>query len=208
MRPPLWLPLLLLAACGATGAMGQASLLHECKRGDDGCHRATPNAPLAVGARLRPDVQVDAAGSLMPVIALTTSRPDIVAIEDGALVGKAPGMAAVLIATRDGTVIDFQHVWVAAPTAIVVERAGGEELDGPVQLVAGEQLVLGSSLIGGSQRLSGEGALAWQVQGDGVSLLQDGASGRRRLIARAPGHATIVVAALGVSAAVDVEVVP
>lgn len=171
---------------------------------------AAPGAPLAVGARLRPDVSVDMAGTVMPVVALTTSRPEVVAIEDGVLVGRAPGMAAVLIATRDGTVVDFQHVWVAMPTAMVVERAGGDEVVGPLQLVAGEQIVLASTMIAGSQRLAGDGEPDWQVDGDAaaVSLLRDGATGRRRLIARAPGHAQVVVAALGISTTVDVEVVP
>src|SRR6185503_6206901 len=129
-------------------------------------------------ARLRPDVSVDMPGVIMPVVALTSSRPDVVAIEDGALVGRAPGMATVLIATRDGTVIDFQHVWVAAPTAIVIERVGGEEIVGAIQMVEGEQLVLASAMIGGAQRLAGEGDLAWSIEGDGVEVLHDGATGR------------------------------
>jgi len=207
MRHLLYLSVL-LAGCGARGAMGQASMFKECGPAEASCQRAAPGAPLAVGARLRPDVTVDVAGTVMPVVALASSRPDVIAIEDGVLVGKQPGMAAVLIATLGGTVIDFQHVWVAAPTAIVVERAGAGEVVGAVELVAGEQLVLTSTLIAGSQRLAGEGELDWQLEGESVSLLRDGATDRRRLIARTPGHARVVVASLGVSATVDVEVMP
>lgn len=206
-----------LAGCGGRGALSQATMFRECPAGDDTCHRATPAAPVAVGARLRPDVSVDVAGTVMPTVALATSRPDILAIDDGILVGVEPGMSAVLIATTDGTVIDFQHVWVAAPTAIVVERPAPtgltiEEVTGSMQLVTGEQLVLSSALVGGAQRLAGDGDMRWEVESAGgsevVSLLRDGTSGRRRIVARGPGTARVTVATLGLTTTVDVEVVP
>jgi hypothetical protein len=188
-------------------------MFKECNPGDSTCRRAAPAAPIAVGARLRPDVRIDVRGSVMPVIAMSSSREDVVAIEDGTLVAKKPGMAAVLIASADGTVIDFQHLWVAEATGIVVERPspvgnGSEEVIGPVQLVAGEQLLLTSTMIAGAQRLAGENELEWTVESDAVTLLRDGSTGRRRLVARAPGVATVTVGALGVSTSFDVEVVP
>jgi hypothetical protein len=213
-HPTRLLPLVLVGGC-AGGAFHQATLVHDCKPGDANCHRAVPAAPLAVGATLRPTVEVDVAGSLMPVVALRSSREDIIEIVDGALVAKQPGLAAVLIGSSDGTVLDFQHVWVARPTAIVVERpspvgAGVEEIAGPVELVTGEQLMLTSSLLATSQRLAGEGDMAWTVAGDSdaIALLRDGSSGRRRLVARHAGTAHVTVAALGLTTTVDVEVVP
>lgn len=203
-----------MAGCGTAGAFGQATMFKECHPGDSTCRRAAPAAPIAVGARLRPDVRIDVRGSVMPVIALSSSREDVVAIEDGALVAKKPGMAAVLIASADGTVIDFQHLWVAEATGIVVERPspvgnGSEEVIGPLQLVAGEQLLLTSTMIAGAQRLAGESDLAWAVENDAaVTLLRDGSTGRRRLVARTPGVARVTVGALGVSTSFDVEVVP
>jgi len=192
-------------ACGGVGAFGQATMFKE-KPGPGG------DAPLAVGARLRPTVSVDVAGSVMPIVALSSTREDVVAIEDGALVAKTPGMSSVLIATADGTVIDFQHVWVAAPTAIVIEQERAddrEELVGPLELVAGDQVMLSAALFGGAQRLTGEGALDWTVEGDGaIALLRDGATGRRRLVARKPGAAQVTVATLGLHTRFDVEVVP
>jgi hypothetical protein len=214
MQPTRLLLLALLAGCGARGALGQASISGECKPGDASCRRPMPSAPLAVGARVRPDVQVDLAGSLTPVVALASSRDDVVAVDDGALVARAPGIAAVLIGTSDGTVIDFQHVWVAQPTSVIVERRTLhgmlEEVVGPLQLVAGEPLVVTSALLGGAQRLAGDGEMSWAVEGDAgaVSLLGDGAAGRRRLIARQPGAAKVVVGSLGVTTTLDVEVVP
>jgi hypothetical protein len=206
---------LLLSGCAMGGALGQATLVHDCAPGEAGCHRAMPAAPIAVGARVRPDVRVDIPGSIAPVVALRSSREDVVAIEDGALVGKKPGLAAVLIGTSDGTVIDFQHVWVAQPTAIVVDRelpdhAGLEEVSAPLELVAGEQLMLTSSLLAQTQPLAGVGDLDWTVQGDAgaIALLHDGTPGRRRLVARKPGAAHVVISALGVSTTLDVEVVP
>src|SRR5688572_24677942 len=88
-------------------------MFRACSPGDATCRRATPAAPLAAGARLRPDVRIDVDGSVMPVVALSSSREDVLAVEEGTLVAKQPGMAAVLIASADGTIIDFQHLWVA-----------------------------------------------------------------------------------------------
>jgi hypothetical protein len=201
----------LLGGCGTAGAFGQATMFKECGSGDPTCRRATPAAPIAVGARLRPQVSVDVAGSVMPLVALSSSRDDVVAIEQGALVAKAPGMAAVLIATADGTVIDFQHVWVAEPTAIVVERttdAGLEELVGPLELVPGDEVMLNAALLGGAQRLAGEGDLEWKLDGDAIALLRDGSSGRRRLVARKAGAAHVTIASLGLSTTFDIEVMP
>jgi hypothetical protein len=213
-RLPLLVLALAAAGCGARGAFSQATMFKECSTGDATCRRATPAAPIAVGARIRPDVRVDVAGSVMPVVQLSSTREDVVAVEDGTLVAKQPGMSAVLIASADGTIIDFQHLWVAEATGIVVERpspvgSGVEEVVGPLQLVAGEQVLLTSTMLAGAQRLAGESDLAWEVDGPAtVTLLRDGASGRRRLVARAPGVARIRVAALGVETSFDVEVVP
>src|SRR5688500_17258816 len=82
-RLPLRLVALAMAGCGAAGAFGQATMFKECNPGDSTCRRAAPAAPIAVGARLRPDVRIDVRGSVMPVVALSSSREDVVAVEDG-----------------------------------------------------------------------------------------------------------------------------
>ena len=147
-----------------------------------------------------------------------SGRPDVLDASDGVLRAVRPGVAPVLITADDGTVIDFVHVWVAAPTRIAVEQAVArgdtpEEIATPIQLVAGESRWLSPAIFGGAQRLAGAADVAWSLDCGGapctsVALLEDGASGRRRLVARSPGKARIALDGLGQHAAIDVEVVP
>jgi hypothetical protein len=226
----------LLAGCGAVGAMRQAALFRECRPGDQGCKSTAPDAPLAVGARLRPAVEIEIAGSATPSVRVVSGRPDVVADDGGVLRGVKPGVAPVLITADDGSVIDFVHVWVAAPTRLAALAAPArsdapDEVVAPIQLVVGESRWLEPAVFGGAQRLAGAGDIAWTLapcQGsdqdrgprdpdrDGapcaghapVALLSDGDAQRRRLVARAPGKAHVALAGLGLTAAFDVEVVP
>lgn len=208
-----------LAACGTTGAFRQAALFHECRAGEQGCKSLAPGAPLAVGARMRPSVELELAGTATPDVRVVSGRPDVIADDDGVLRGVSPGVAPVLITADDGTVIDFVHVWVAAPTRLAAFAAAGrtddpEELTAPLELVAGESRWLTPAIYGGAQRLSGAGDIAWTVACDAgascpqIALLTDGAPERRRLVARTPGKARITLDGLGLHADVDVEVVP
>jgi hypothetical protein len=208
-----------LAACGTTGALGQAALFHECRPGEQGCKALAPGAPLAVGARMRPQVELELAGTVTPELRVVSGRPDIVDDDGGVLRGVAPGVAPVLITADDGTVIDFVHVWVAAPTRLAAFAAAArtddaEELTAPLELVAGESRWLTPAVFGGAQRLSGAGDVAWTITCDAgascpqIALLTDGAPERRRLVARAPGAARIALDGLGLHAEIAVEVVP
>ena len=209
------------AACGTVGAFHQAALFRECRAGDDACKSLAPGAPLAVGAHLRPAVEIEIAGSATPSVRILSGRPDIIAADGDVLRGVHPGIAPVLITADDGSVIDFLHVWVAAPTRLAVEAAPSrgeptEEVAAPIQLVVGESRWLVPAVFGGAQRLAGAGDVAWTVDCDAgaaascasVALLTDGAPDRRRLIARAPGKARIALDGLGLTTALDVEVVP
>ena len=218
-RIPIVCALGAVTACGTAGAFHQASLFRECRGGANDCKSLAPSAPLAVGARLRPAVEIDIAGTATPDVKVSSGRPDIIADDGDVLRGVAPGVAPILITADDGTVIDFVHVWVAAPTRLAVDAAPArgdalEEVTAPIQLVAGESRWLEPAVFGGAQRLAGAGDIAWRVECDGngacaqVALLTDGAPDRRRLVARTPGTARIALDGLGLHTTVDVEVVP
>jgi hypothetical protein len=205
------LPLFLLlpaAGCAMGGAMKQATLVGQCAEGDVACSRRHPQAPLAVGTRFYPDVSAEIAGSTTPSLRLDSAAPDVLAVDDGALVARAPGASAVLISTDDGAVVDFVHVWVAPVTRIILARRDGDRIAGAVGLAVGEDVTLAPSLWNQAQRLAGDADATWTVSDDSVvSLLRDGSSDRRRLRARAPGKATVTVALGAVHTSVDVEVV-
>ena len=188
--------------------MRQATLVGQCAKDDAACSRKAPLAPLAIGSRFFPEVSTDIAGSSTPNLRLESAEPDVLAVEGGALVAKKPGTSAVLISTDDGSVVDFVHVWVAPVTQITLARRDGERIAGSLGLAVGEDVTLVPALFSGAQRLAGDSAAVWSASNDHVvSILQDGASDRRRLRARAPGKTTITVALGDAKATVDLEVV-
>lgn len=189
--------------------MKQASLVGQCAENDAACSRRRPLAPLAIGASFHPDVSAEISGSAVPNLLLSSADQSVLAVENGALVAKAPGASAVLIATEDGTVVDFQHLWVAPVTAVTLARRDGDRIGGAIGLAVGEDVTLVPALWNHAQRLAGDADATWTTSADGVvSVLRDGSSDRRRLRARAPGSVKLTVALGGVSTSVDVEVVP
>lgn len=209
MRNPLPFLLPLAAGCAMGGAMRQATIVGQCAEDDAACSKRHPLAPLAIGATFHPDVSAEISGSAVPNLLLSSADPSVIAVENGALVAKAPGASAVLIATEDGTVVDFQHLWVAPVTAVTLARRDGDRIGGAIGLAVGEDVTLVPALWNHAQRLSGDAEATWTTSADGiVSVLRDGSTDRRRLRARSPGRVTVNVAMNGVSTAVDVEVVP
>jgi hypothetical protein len=223
----IWLASILLgvpiAGCSTTGALHQASLYGQCAGDDAACSRRHPQAPLAIGSRFYPEVSTEIAGTTAPNLRLESAVPDVLAVEDGALVGRKPGASAVLISTDDGSVVDFVHVWVAPVTKVTLARRDGERISGPIALAVGEDLTLVPALWNGAQKLAGDGDVQWlelapSAGGTGggaldpatapLAILHDGSTDRRRLRARKPGKATLVVAIGDAKASVDVEVVP
>lgn len=198
-----------LAGCGLGGAMHQATLVGQCAGDDAACSRRHPQAPIAIGAHFYPEVSTELAGTTTPNLRLESAAPDIVAVEDGALVGRKAGASAVLISTDDGSVVDFVHVWVAPITKITLARRDGERIANTIALAIGEDVTLVPALWNGAQRLSGEGDVQWSVDtGAAIAILRDGSPDRRRLRARAPGKATVTVALGDITTVVDLEVVP
>ena len=199
----------LLVGCGAHGALRQASLAGQCAEGDAACARRHPLAPLAVGSRFHPDVSAEIAGSSTPTLRLESAADEVLAIDNGAIVAKKPGASAVLITTDDGSVVDFIHVWVAPVTRITLSRRDGDRVGGAIGLAVGEDVTLVPALWNEAQRLTGEADAVWTVSdGNAVSVMRDGSADRRRLRARAPGKATVTVAAGDTQASVEIEVVP
>ncbi len=191
------------------GAMHQATITGQCAADDVACSRRHPQAPIAIGTRFFPDVSGSIEGSSTPNLRLESAVPEILAVEDGALVAKKPGASAVLITTDDGSVVDFIHVWVSPVTKITLARRDGDRIGGAIGLAVNEDITLQPTLWFGAQRLSGDGDVQWTSSDDRVlSVLRDGSADRRRIKARAPGKATLTVALGEVKATVDMEVVP
>jgi len=202
------LPSIFLTGCGLGGAMHQATLVGQCSADDAACSRRHPQAPIAIGTHFYPDVSTELAGTTTPNLRLESAVPDVVAVEDGALVAHKAGASAVLISTDDGSIVDFVHVWVAPVTKITLARRDGERITSAIALTVGEDVTLVPALWNGAQRLSGDGEAQWTETVTGpVAILRDGSADRRRLRARAPGKTTITVALGEIKAAVDVEVV-
>ncbi|MGN6104924.1 MAG: hypothetical protein ACTHU0_07465, partial [Kofleriaceae bacterium] len=82
-----------------SGAMRQATLVGQCATDDAACSRRHPQAPIAIGTRFHPEVSTEISGTSTPSLRLESAAPDVLAVEGGALVARAPGTSAVLITT-------------------------------------------------------------------------------------------------------------
>src|SRR5262245_38752214 len=106
-----------VTACGGAGGLSQSRVQEPRENGSEAL-----NAPIAVGASLVPEVHIETPRCSLPVLHLASARPDVITIENGALLGKAPGVSAILFATDEGRVVDFLHVWVAQPSRMTLAR--------------------------------------------------------------------------------------
>jgi hypothetical protein len=189
--------LVLSAACG-TGALGQSRTLEGRGRAADPL-----SAPLALGASFSPEIVVTTQGSAPPALDLLSVRPEVVAATGRTLFAKSPGVSAVLIREPNGAVLDLLHVWVAAPTHLAVHRLGGGgedlgEVRDAIDLVPGDVILLSPRAYAGTQRLAGSAESAWSVDPPGLAtVLRDGSTERRRLLAREPGEGMVKVETLG-----------
>ncbi|MFT3692435.1 MAG: hypothetical protein QM831_04790 [Kofleriaceae bacterium] len=197
------------AGCAGPGAMHQATLAGQCAEGDATCSRTHPLAPLAIGARFHPQVDVEVAGTATPNLRLESADPAIVSVEDGVLVGHAPGASAVLITTDDGSIVDFVHVWVAKPTSLSLARRDGDRIANDLDLAVGDDVTLAPALWAGVQQLTGDAQWTWTSSNPNVlEILRDGSTDRRRLRAHAAGKSTVTVAFGDMTTTLNVEVMP
>lgn len=206
--------LVLLAAIAAVGcgygAMQQSRTVSE-GAADKGGLASSLDAPLAVGGEVRPSVKIEVPGSAPPATHLISARPDIVDVRQGLLVGKSPGMSAVLVTTDGDTVLDFFHVTVRAADRLEVHGidASGADLGPltePVELMAGDGMRLVPHGYAGDQRLVGVGTSTWTVEPPIAVTLREGLPNRVRLVARAAGNATVKVTMLGATTTLDLKV--
>ncbi len=208
----LLLSVLATSACGH-GALGQATFADGCGPEGASCARRGFEAPIAVGATLRPEVRLDLQGAGTPAAHYQSVAADVLRAERGLLEGRAAGVSAVLLVTDSGTVLDFFHVWVKRPTHLRLflrstVGAAEEELTDRVELLAGESVRLSASLFGDGQALAGDAEQQWTLDEPIAAVLYEGTSGRRRIVAREPGRGTLRVRSLDQTAFVDVVVHP
>lgn len=194
------LVLAMIAAPAATGcggvskmAMGQGAM--TAKDADDAKQL---DAPLAVGASIQPDVQMDLAGTAAPTLVLVSARPAVVAADGGRLTGRAPGVSAILVTTKQGQVLDFYHLWVEKASRATLHRLYDDgrdmgEVRGRMDLVVGESAVLTPKVYYGAQELAGTVEGQWSVKPPIARVLGQGVAERRRLVAERPGQATLSV---------------
>lgn len=211
---PLGALTLAVSACGggSTGALGQTQVRAECDPGDVVCLQ-TSVAPLARGATLALDISSLIQGSAAVDLSLLAADEAVARVDGDAVIGGDPGVTAVLFLTPDGVVLDFIHLTVAEPTALVVRRLtdDGEsvaELEGRVQLLVGETFGVSASLRHQGQDLAGKVAIRWQTDPAIAPILDSGSLGRKRILARAPGRTVLQARAGGLITEIPVEVLP
>ncbi len=201
--------LVALVACSQRGALHQGTLVGQCAEDDAACQRRHALGPIAVGARVYPELATTIDGTTTPALHVESAAPEVIAVEEGALIAKRPGVSAVLMTTDDGAVVDFVHVWAAPAERVILSRRDGERMSGPLGLMVGDDVTLTAAVYGGAVRLAGEADAQWSARDPAtIALLGDGSLDRRRIHARAPGRTTVTVALGGASTALDVEVLP
>jgi hypothetical protein len=162
------------------------------------------NAPLAVGATLKPKVELTLSGTASPSLRLASTRPSVLAVDHSEVIGRAPGVAALLITTERGMVLDFYHVWVEQPTRAtlqLVDAQGhdlGEARDG-IDLLVGEGVYLEPRLYFDAQPLAGTVEGEWSLDAPAAEVLRQGLPNRRRVVAVAPGSARLTFKSSGVT---------
>jgi hypothetical protein len=200
----------LAAGCGSAFAQVEPAANAAV---DKGGLASSLDAPLAVGGEVRPSLRVALRGSAAPSTHFLSARPDVIEVRGGLLVGRSPGMSAVLVTMDDDTVVDFIHLWVKPANRVEVhgiDAAGGDlgPLSEAIELVPGDTLRLVPHPYDGTERLVGVGTSTWVVDPPIALVLREGLPNRVRLVARTPGDADVKVTMLGATSHLKLKVVP
>lgn len=214
------LTLMLTAGCGGaeggapwSGSYNTGTVPPECGALNQVCLAQGLNGALAVGSHLELDLDYEIGGSAgLPATLLTADRT-VLDASDMTLEALAPGASAVLFVGPDGAVMDFLHVWVAAPEELRIYRytEAGVQL-GQVQdeatLLVGDEVLIFVEPFANAQPLLGNFSMERTVDGTAVALVPDVVSSLYRVVARSPGQATVTFHGLGLSKPWEIEVLP
>ncbi len=213
-RPAFLFAIPLVAALSTTGcgggALSQAVVSDVCHAGDGTCSKHGFDAPLALGASMRPEVDLTLRGTAGGAFHLDSAAPTILGVDGGKITGQGEGSSAVLFVSDSGEVLDFLHVYVKRASGL--ELLGSEqgeaarEVDGPIDLVRGESFRIRPIPEADGQRLVGQADAEWTSDSDSVTVLRDGEGATRRVFAVKPGTAKVHVKMLDVTASIDVVV--
>lgn len=213
---PLLGPLLGLGAavfmtgCGEGALRASVATADTCMPGQD-CTHAGFDAPVAIGATVRPDFQMKIQGSAGAGYRFVSASPNVLEVDDGDVIGRSPGMSALMLVSDGETVVDFIHVWVKAPTkvrlaATVPGRDKASVTSGPIELLVGDSIFVSAVLSADGQRLIGAAPGEWEADEAVLSVLREGNEDRRRVVALRPGKTELSVTTLGLAASIDIVV--
>jgi len=211
-----FLPILCVCAgcaAGSSGALGQTQASPECPPSDLVCAVAGIDAPIARGATLPINVSVTSEGSAAPPLSFVSANPGVFTVDVDRIHGQGPGVASLLVTTTGDLVVDFLNVFVAEAESMRLHRVGASGLETStlppaMQMLVGDDLTLVLAPHAGAQRLLGDVDATWNADTATVKLLDEGMPGSRRVIAASPGKTTLTAEALGITAQVELEVVP
>lgn len=210
-RSQALLLLLFLTGCASESALGQVDVAPKCESDDLDCVWSGLDRPIAVGGRLPTRFDESIRGSSGSAASLESVAPNIVVVDGDVLVGVSPGIAAILVVDGESTVLDFVHVRIAEADGLIAlsDRGRGRfPLNGRLELLAGDDVTLSAALESGAEAVSGEVETRFAVVGDSVTILDEGRTGQRRLVARHPGTSTVTITALSTNSTVTIEVLP
>jgi hypothetical protein len=202
-----------LSGCSNQGALGQAVVGSGCPASNPSCGAAGLDAPVAAGVGVTLAVELTLQGGGAPPLTLLSGNDEVFTVSGQTLTGVGSGVASLLFTAPDGIVLDFTTVWVQMASALVLQRRTADgailgDMPGSLQLLAGDAVPVSVSARSGTQPLSGAPPATWSADPTVVSILDEGIPGRARLVARAPGKATVTVSALGLQQSFTVEVLP
>ena len=211
-----------LAACGGgdsgvggrPGDFGQVEAKPECGALSQACIGQGLDAPIARGSTVDLVVAYKVAGSSGPPTTLASANEAVLTTTGATqLRATAEGMCAVLFVGPIGEVIDIVHVWVQAATELRLNRYDESgDLLGRIQpmsqLLVGDEILVAVEPFANGQPLLGNFDLTYTSSAPAtVAIVPDPVGGWYRVVARAPGTATIGFGALGLDAGWKVEVI-
>ncbi len=154
---------------------------------------------------------MDLKGSASPTLVLQSVRSDIAETKDGRINAIAPGVTAILVTSKEGTVLDFYHLWVEQATRVALHQLDenardlGEILAG-MDLLVGESVYLTPKVYYDAQELAGIVRGKWKVEPAIAMILRQGVADRRRIVGTKPGDAKLTIDLAGISLSLPIRV--